>query len=328
MVPEAQRHHEHQDRFGRQPVGHGKQRRYQHQGQAAGQPVRERLAKPQHDERLWADRASARGCHLRNRARNRLLRDSSMASNAATQRTPGPLNTSWSMLGPTASGNSVQTMAKKNNGLSMSPGRFQASSRSRLAVPSKPLGSPRVDGCLILHDNVTRTIGASIATSWWRRHGAHPAGRKVLANDGFDELAPVAIQVGKRFVHEPQVSARQQHPRECHAALLAGRQRAQRQFAQLIEGQALENRIEFHDGMRPQREFVIEVLDQVEIGLEANAMPEPDERLEITPAVPSGSVARATGLRRFRAPACRAAPATSSSCRCRFALRAAAVRRR
>jgi hypothetical protein len=69
---------------------------------------------------------------------NRLLSDNNMASSAATHITAGPLNCSCSGLGPTASGNSAATIAKKNSGLRISPGRFQASNKSRRAMPTMP----------------------------------------------------------------------------------------------------------------------------------------------------------------------------------------------
>src|SRR5690606_40631779 len=57
--------------------------------------------------------------------------DSSVASSAATQITPGAMVRSTEGSGPTASGNRLTTSAKNTSGLSRSPGRRQARRHSR-----------------------------------------------------------------------------------------------------------------------------------------------------------------------------------------------------
>ena len=56
------------------------------------------------------------------------------------------------------------------------------------------------------------------------RHDAHPPFVQVLLDELHHERASLAIEVGERFVHQPQRHIREQHAGERHPALLARRQ--------------------------------------------------------------------------------------------------------
>jgi hypothetical protein len=110
------------------------------------------------------------------------------------------------------------------------------------------------------------------------RHHTHASFGKMFLNKFHDERAAFPVEVGERFVHEPQRHVREQHARERDAALLAGRQRSQDQLLEPGDAEALVDFFRVAVRLGSEGAFEIEVLDERQVALQAGAVRQPDQR--------------------------------------------------
>ena len=79
-------------------------------------------------------------------------------------------------------------------------------------------------------------------------HGS--AAAQMLGDQFADQSLPGRIEIGARFIENPQLRAVQRQRRECHPTPLTGRQAAQRQIAEWRSANARERRIDLRSRHR------------------------------------------------------------------------------
>src|SRR5579863_5551636 len=263
---------------------------------ARGAPVRSQWVT------VFASMSQVRGCPERlycsrvpswasSRKRNSSAR--SDASNAATHSTPGATSRSRESSGETARGNSVVTMAKNASGCTSCPRLRKASFRSRNstrraassieagaggprpASPASAAGSP-VTAVTLLNCQLQplHPLARDRQILVSRREHQAAAGQ-LLLDEGAHQLLAGGIEIGRRFIEQPQRHQRQRQSRKGHAPFLPGRERTNRPVAPGARAHPLQRPLEEGMGQAsPHAEPVAQVLERAQVRLQRRLVPD------------------------------------------------------